>query len=87
MVAIVDAIGDGGGGGGCSRLLTGVGPAVNKLLRREVREISSRRPFLPTTDGGPKNVQRPTGHCPVRQMASPALPGYTLIPISFDRYV
>ena len=32
-------------------MLTG-GAAVNKELRREVREISPRRPFLPTTDGG-----------------------------------
>ena len=38
------AIVDGGGGGG--------GAAVNKELRREVGEISPRRPFLPTTDGG-----------------------------------
>ena len=61
------------GGGGWSRLLTGGGggggAAVNKELRREVREISSRR-----LTGGPKNVQRPLGHCPVRPMASPALP-------------
>ena len=38
--------------GGVIAIVEGGGAAVNKELRREVREISPRRPFLPTTDGG-----------------------------------
>ena len=76
VIAIVD-----GGGWGWSRLLT-AGAAVNKELRREVREIyrTSRwpaRPYLRPTGGGdrPTNVHRPLGHCPVRPIASPAWQG------------
>ena len=49
---------DGGGGGGVIAIVDGGGPAVNKELRREVREISSRRPFLPTTDRGGGGAQK-----------------------------
>ena len=63
LVAICAIIFVTGGGGGLFAIVDGGGgAAVNKELRREVREISSRRPFLPTTDGGgPKMCKGPPG--------------------------
>ena len=55
-----------GGGGG--------GAAVNKELRREVREISSRRPFLPTTDGGGGTGGGPAQKCASAPRALPGTP-------------